>query len=63
MERRDFIKAGLAAGAAVGLAPSLRGWVPQHNWYKYDFGPGPTVRDRLYQGPFPSYAPEDYFGE
>ncbi|MBQ5434617.1 MAG: twin-arginine translocation signal domain-containing protein, partial [Bacteroidales bacterium] len=63
MKRRDFIKVGLAAGAAAGLAPSLKAWVPQHNWHKYDFGPGPEVKDRLYQGPFPSYAPEDYFGE
>ena len=63
MERRDFIKTGLAAGAAVGIAPTLGAWVPQHNWDKYDFGPGPAVKDRLYQGPFPSYAPEDYFGE
>ena len=63
MDRRDFLKTGLAASAAIGLAPSLKGWVPQHNWHKYDFGPGPQVKDRLYQGPFPSYAPEDYFGE
>ena len=62
MDRRDFFKTGLAATAALGLAPSLKGWVPQHNWHKYDFGPGPQVKDRLYQGPFPSYAPEDYFG-
>ena len=61
MDRRDFLKTGLAASAAIGLAPSLKGWVPQHNWHKYDFGPGPQVKDRLYQGPFPSYAPENYF--
>ena len=63
MDRRDFIKTGIAAGAAAGIAPKLAGWVPQHNWHKYDFGPGPEVKDRLYQGPFPSYSPEDYFGE
>ena len=63
MDRRDFLKAGLATTAAVALSPSLKGWVPQHNWHKYDFGPGPQVKDRLYQGPFPSYAPEDYFGQ
>lgn len=63
MDRRDFFKTGLAAGAALGLAPALKGWVPQHNWHKYDFGPGPKAKDRLYQGPFPSYAPEDLFGD
>lgn len=63
MDRRDFLKAGLATTAAVALSPSLKGWVPQHNWHKYNFGPGPQVKDRLYQGPFPSYAPEDYFGQ
>ena len=34
MDRRDFLKTGLAASAAIGLAPSLKGWVPQHNWHK-----------------------------
>ena len=63
MKRREFIKTSAAAGAALGLAPTLMSWVPQHNWHNYDFGPGPKVTDRLYQGPIPSYAPEDYFGE
>ncbi|MCR5709900.1 MAG: hypothetical protein K6G79_05405 [Bacteroidales bacterium] len=26
-------------------------------------GRGAADKDRLYQGPFPSYAPEDFFGE
>ena len=62
MKRREFIRAGLFAGAAVGLSSSLISWVPSHNWEKYDFGSGPKVNDRLYQGPFPQYAPEDFFG-
>ncbi|MCQ2176557.1 MAG: twin-arginine translocation signal domain-containing protein [Bacteroidales bacterium] len=62
MKRRDFIKTSAAAGAALGLAPVLKSWVPQHNWENYNFGPGPEVKDRLYQGPIPSYDPEDYFG-
>ncbi len=31
--------------------------IPEHNWDKYDWGPGPAVPDRLYQGPFPQYGP------
>lgn len=27
--------------------------VKPHNWFGYDFGPGPAAPDRLYQGPFP----------
>ena len=62
MERRDFLKTSLAAGAALGFAPALSGWIPSHNWEKYDFGSGPEVKDRLYQGPFPQYAPENFYG-
>ena len=62
MERRDFLKTSLAASAALGLAPALKGWIPSHNWEKYDFGSGPEVPDRLYQGPFPQYAPENFYG-
>lgn len=62
MERRQFIKTGLFATAAIGITPSLMSWVPSHNWEKYDFGSGPEVKDRLYQGPFPQYEPENFFG-
>ena len=62
MDRRNFIKTGLTAGAALGLAPAASAWVPIHNWDGHDFGSGPKVKDRLYQGPFPQYAPEDFFG-
>ena len=50
MRRRDFIKTGLL-GAALGTAAAS---VPPHNFDKFDFGPGPDVRDRLNQGPFPA---------
>jgi hypothetical protein len=51
----------LTAGAiAAGLAPrSARAFVPAHNWDRYDWGTAPPVRDRLNQGPFPQYAPEE----
>lgn len=63
MKRRDFIKTSLAAGATIGLAPTLaESWVPVHNWSGYDFGSGPKVTDRLYQGPFGVYAPDDFHG-
>jgi hypothetical protein len=59
MNRRDFLKNGsaLAAAAGVGMG-TARGIVPAHNWGKYDFGSGPTVSDRLNQGPFPQYPPD-----
>jgi hypothetical protein len=55
MRRRDFLRASGAAALATGLnAPSLHAYVPGHNFDKYDFGSGPLVSDRLYQGPFPT---------
>lgn len=62
MNRRDFLKTSAVGGAALAVAPSLMSWVPSHNWEGYDFGSGPEPHDRLYQGPFPQYAPEDFFG-
>ncbi|NQV14436.1 hypothetical protein HQ531_03175 [bacterium] len=60
MDRRTFIKAttSLAALAGVGIRDA-QGFIPAHNWDGYDFGPGPEVNDRLNQGPFPIYAPEE----
>jgi hypothetical protein len=51
MHRRDFIK----AGSATALLAGTRGHAAVvHNFDQYDFGPGPAVADRLYQGPFPT---------
>jgi hypothetical protein len=59
MQRRDFLKRGMAVAAAVELgAGKATAHVPAHNWGNYDFGSGPVVRDRLNQGPFPQYAPD-----
>ena len=58
MNRRAFLQTAGTAGIATGLAPTAaRGYIPEHNWDKYDWGSGPEVKDRLYQGPFPQYAP------
>ena len=60
MIRRTFLKTAGAAPLAAGLAPeAVHGFVPAHNWDKHDFGSGPQVADRLFQGPFPQYAPEE----
>jgi hypothetical protein len=74
MDRRSFLVAGGAAAAAATVplgAPSAaaasrsshRGFsghdfVPAENFEDTDFGPGPRVTDRLYQGPFPQYRPQ-----
>jgi len=59
--RRTFLKtigAGSVAGGLGGARPAAA-FVPAHNWDRYDWGTAPPVRDRLYQGPFPQYPPED----
>src|SRR4051812_46049611 len=51
MRRRDFIK----VGGAAGLLANTRGEAAAvHNFDRYDFGPGPAVANRLFQGPFPT---------
>jgi len=59
MDRRNFLKtsAALTVLSGIGLRRG-HAFVPAHNWEKYDFGSGPAVKDRLYQGPFPQYPPE-----
>jgi hypothetical protein len=55
MIRRDFLRATGTAALAAGLAAQpLHAYVPGHNFERYDFGSGPLVVDRLYQGPFPT---------
>lgn len=59
MKRRAFLQAAGGLGLAGGLPPApALAVVPEHNWEKHDFGAGPEVKDRLYQGPFPQYPPE-----
>jgi len=58
MDRRSFLKSAAATGFSLGLSDVLaHASAPEHNWYKYDWGSGPPVPDRLYQGPFPQYGP------
>ena len=62
MKRRDLFKSVALAGmAAPSTLRESAGHVPAHNWDKYDFGSGPPVKNRLNQGPFPEYAPEDLY--
>ena len=62
MRRRDLFKSMALVGIAAPItARKSSGYVPAHNWDKYDFGSGPPVRERLNQGPFPEYAPEDLY--
>ena len=57
--RRSFL-VGASALTGAGLLPrSARAFVPAHNWDRYDWGTAPPVRDRLNQGPFPQYPPEE----
>ncbi len=59
MKRRAFLQTAGGMSLAVGLTPrQASGIVPEHNWEKHDWGAGPEVKDRLYQGPFPQYPPE-----
>ena len=59
MKRRHFLKSSFAAAGALGIGASAApAVVPAHNWSRYDFGSGPTVTDRLNQGPFPQYPPD-----
>jgi hypothetical protein len=60
MKRRLFLKSAAAATVAASLPLPVHARIPEHNWDKYDFGSGPTVKDRLYQGPFPQYKPEAF---
>ena len=58
MNRRTLFRSVAAAsGLVIGLGKSSANAIPEHNWDKYDWGAGPTVPDRLYQGPFPQYGP------
>jgi hypothetical protein len=59
MKRRAFLQTAGGLGLAAGLRPTpASAVVPEHNWEKHDWGDGPEVKDRLYQGPFPQYPPE-----
>lgn len=60
MNRRRFLTSSGLLALTTGLgAGEARGFVPAHNWEKYDFGSGPSVANRLNQGPFPQYPPEE----
>jgi hypothetical protein len=59
MRRRQFLKSTVALAAAAELgANKAHALVRAHNWDKYDFGSGPEGKDRLNQGPFPQFLPD-----
>jgi hypothetical protein len=59
MRRRDFLKSSIAMAGALQVGTGkARGMVRAHNWEGLGFGPGPEVKDRLNQGPFPQYPPD-----
>jgi hypothetical protein len=58
MDRRLLLKLGAACLGTAAARPAL-GFVPAHNWDGYNWGTAPVVKDRLYQGPFPQYPPEE----
>lgn len=59
-KRRDFLKSGAVGAAAVGanlaVPPARAQQYLEHSWSNYDWGSGPAVPDRLYQGPFTNYG-------
>ena len=60
MDRRTFLSSAGTAAVLSGVgARAARAFVPAHVWDGYDFGSGPPVKDRLNQGPFPIYPPEE----
>jgi hypothetical protein len=62
MHRRGFLKSATAAGLSIGLYnAAAKAYIPEHNWDKYDWGSGPPISDRLYQGPSLSMAPARWF--
>ena len=58
MNRRSFFKMGAACFGTTAAARPASAFVPAHNWDGYNWGTAPPVDDRLYQGPFPQYPPE-----
>lgn len=60
MDRRAFLSSAGATAVLSGVgARTAKAFVPAHIWDGYDFGSGPAVTDRLNQGPFPTYPPEE----
>lgn len=48
MRRRDLLKSAVLLPSVVAAGADI----PAHLWQGYEFGSGPSVRDRLNQGPF-----------
>ena len=56
LKRREFLKTGAAGAAVAAVSGPAQAQYLEHNWFNYDWGGGPPVPDRLYQGPFSNYG-------
>lgn len=56
IKRRDILKAGAAGLVGAGVAMPASAQYLEHSWANHDWGGGPPVPDRLYQGPFTNYG-------
>jgi len=59
VNRRRFLRLTAAGAGAASAARAASAFVPAHRWDGYDWGTAPAVPDRLNQGPFPQYPPEE----
>jgi hypothetical protein len=59
LNRRHFFRLGAAGAGAAAVPDALSAFVPAHRWDGYEWGTAPPVPDRLNQGPFPQYPPEE----
>jgi len=59
VNRRRLLQLAAAAAGAASAPRAAPAFVPAHGWDGYDWGTAPEVPDRLNQGPFPQYPPEE----